>query len=173
MVDAAQCPICLETLIVEEVSLDSTFQTTCGHRFHACCLQSSIRSGNYTCPFCRQPFGEISELTSDRGFSRYAKMLKSNLAPAAVRQRMIVDGIPAAQIDAFFTCGTSLTVGTPKLDETATLKTNTVEFDKYRKMLSVGMSEGAVRQKMSTGRINSEEIDSFFCDFYERLSTPK
>lgn len=101
----------------------------------------------------------------EKRLHRYAKMLKSGLAPSAVRQRMTVDGIPSSLIDAFFTGGASRALG----DETSEQLSGRTEADlqalyqKYQKMLDMGMPEGAVRQKMnSIDSLTSTEIDDFF-----------
>lgn len=149
-----QCVICLEELGTELTdSSSSVYRSRCGHVTHTHCLHASIRSGNYTCPLCRNSLGDISaELAAvDSRINRYVKMLKSGLAPQAVRQRMVVDAIPVTLIDAFFTGGASRAVddGTdapPETPSDAEVIAGLVA--KYQKMLDMGMPEGAVRQKV-------------------------
>ena len=143
------------------------YHSRCGHATHRQCLLASIQLGNYTCPLCRQPLGDISvELaTVEKRLHRYVKMLKSGLAPSAVRQRMTVDGIPSTLIDAFFTGGTSRALGneTPEQLSVRTEAELQALYQKYQKMLDMGMPEGAVRQKMnSSDSFVSKEIDDFF-----------
>ncbi len=176
-----RCVICLEDIDPQSLQQQENnsnshtseyYHSRCGHITHSHCLQASVRSGNYNCPLCRQPLGDISvELAAvEKRLHRYVKMMKSGLATAAVRQRMVVDGIPPAMIDAFFTGGASRAMGdnddiegkaeTPEERE----KKLHTWFDKYRKMLDRGMPEGAVRQKMQAarGELTKEEIDRFF-----------
>ena len=90
----------------------------CGHYFHAHCLHSSIKAGNYACPICRKPLkigceGDGGDINGEEGIDkkllkRYTRMLQvAKLPEAAVKQRMMVDGIPPRTIDAFFTGGMS------------------------------------------------------------------
>lgn len=170
-----RCVICLGDIDPQVLQLPTAsseyYHSRCGHITHSLCLQASVRSGNYNCPLCRQPLGDISvELeTVEKRLHRFMKMLKSGLAPAAVRQRMVVDGLPLAMIDAFFTGGASRALGNGEEDskaETPEERERKVQawFDKYRKMLDRGMPEGAVRQKMQTTQreLTEEEIDRFF-----------
>lgn len=174
------CVICLEEIdpqVFQQQKQDSSshsseyYRSRCGHITHSHCLQASVRSGNYNCPLCRQPLGDISvELAIvEKRLHRYVKMLKSGLAAAAVRQRMIVDGIPTPLIDAFFTGGASRAMG--DIDESKSIETQEEReikviawFEKYRKMLDRGMPEGAVRQKMQAAKeeLTTVEIDRFF-----------
>lgn len=154
-----QCVICLEDLGDEvTASPSSVYHSRCGHITHTHCLHASIRSGNYTCPLCRNPLGDISaELAVvDSRINRYVKMLKSGLAPQAVRQRMVVDAIPISLIDAFFTGGASRALddgsdATPDTPSDAEVIAGLVA--KYQKMLDMGMPEGAVRQKVIAAAI--------------------
>lgn len=165
--EETQCTICLEPIHVDyhnnEINQGKTeaessvYRSRCGHITHTECLHRSIRSGNYNCPICRQPLGDISKelATIEKRLHRYVKMLKSGLASAAVRQRMVVDNVPVAMIDAFFTGGASralLSDEDPPNTENSPSQVEIVErmTDKYRKMLDMGMPEGAVRQKIST-----------------------
>lgn len=173
-----RCVICLEDFPFDFSSGDSSkeyYHSRCGHVTHAHCLHGSVRSGNYNCPLCRQPLGDISvELAAvDKRLTRYVKMLKSGLAASAVRQRMTVDGISSSIVDAFFTGGASRTL-VSKEDEERQRAQDAAErqeklqglLDKYRRMLDMGLPEGAVRQKMqqATGdnALSPDEIEQFF-----------
>ena len=48
------CPICYEPLS-ENPPINTT---SCGHTFHTLCLCNWLRSGNNTCPYCRNEFTE-------------------------------------------------------------------------------------------------------------------
>ena len=167
----SRCPICLENFDAHDDS--KTYNSRCGHNAHLNCLLSSIRTGgNYNCPECRMPFGDVpgtDDQLLDKKLKKYANMLKMNLPVAAVRQRMEADRMLPHIIDQFFTGGaftlsilaataTTAAVDTELLREkcsdvavtSASAKT-TIKFDTYVKMLKVGMSEGAVRQKMIRG----------------------
>jgi hypothetical protein len=100
-------------------------------------------------------------------------MLKSGLSPPVIRQRMTVDGIDSTIIDAFFTGGASRALVNKEEEERESVKQESVRkeklhnlFEKYRKMLDMGMPEGAVRQKMQQvggeDRLTLEEIEQFF-----------
>jgi hypothetical protein len=222
---AGRCVICLESLEPELSEDDSNnnadtgvgdtsavdsiqngiHRSRCGHDIHRQCLHASIRSGNYNCPVCRHPLGEMnpactsassnnidngssscSNSSSDGASSsnqpivrggkdpldRYIRMLKSNLPPAVVRQRMVVDNIPASTIDAFFTGGVSREVMTA--EEIAAEGNNArlkaiANLDTYRRQLKVGVDEGAVRQKMAAAGIAQSDIDDFFQEYMSNL----
>jgi hypothetical protein len=157
-----KCPICLEEY-VSTIDQNKVQSSRCGHSAHSECLHNLMRSGNYNCPVCRNPFGEVPS-SADKSLTRYLKMLKSNLPPAAVRQRMKVDGVSPAAIDSFFTGGASLSVQTED-DKVALAATKVVDFEKYKKMLSVGMNDGAVQQRMLAAGISQEEIDKLLDDY--------
>lgn len=197
------CVICLENLdpsysntLESESNSSENYITTnenevhnlrCGHITHSHCLRESIRSGNYTCPICRQPLGEVPTSSSaaatatgvtdstthvEKKLVRYINMLKSKLDPAAVKQRMKVDGIPVATIDAFFTGGMSLEVASP------TARENNVPFEvfvlpqkdmeKYRKMLKIGFNEDVIRQKLSAvSGVSAAQVDRVWMEIVE------
>lgn len=94
----------------------------------------------------------------DERFAKYDKMRKM-LPEGAVRQKMMVEGIPEADIDAFFN-GTLNTAAAapPAPPAPAVVDERFAKFDKMRKMLP----EGAVRQKMSLEGFTQAEIDGFF-----------
>ena len=93
-------------------------------------------------------------------------MLKSNLPPAAVRQRMVVDRIEPAVIDAFFTGGASIAVQNEE-DLSPKSSSSHADYGKYKKMLKVGMTEDVVQQKMETAGIGLEDINNFFIHLIE------
>ena len=152
-----RCPICLDDI---ELSNPGLISSRCGHVAHSSCLHASIRSGAYQCPICRQPFGDIPSST-DKALLRYVKMLKSGLLMAVVRQRMIVDRVSLSTIDAFFTGNASLAVQT----EEDLVEEKIINFDKYRKMVVVGMDIEAVCQRMKVDGISSDKIDQFLSEY--------
>lgn len=154
-----KCPICLEN--IETTNNATLFAGKCGHTAHSQCVGSLMRFGNYTCPVCREPFGEV-EAENGKNLQRYQKMLKSGLKPATVRQRMSVDGIPAATIDSFFTGGASLQVIQHDEPEPEAF----LDVEKYKKLLKVGLDEQAVRQRMTNDKISNVATDSFFESLY-------
>lgn len=179
------CPICLEEFDESSSSSSSSivndssnnqenkmFQGRCGHILHAHCIHDSMRIGIYTCPICRQPFGEISTSSNelpqpDKRLIRYTRMLKSNLPPAAVRQRMIVDGISPIEIDSFFTGGVSLSVqSTEDLQAIPTSNLTAITEEKYRKMLRIGMDVEIVKQKMIMDGCLNDEIEVFIMNYF-------
>mmetsp|Transcript_11678 Transcript_11678/g.26143 ORF Transcript_11678/g.26143 Transcript_11678/m.26143 type:complete len:219 (-) Transcript_11678:153-809(-) len=162
-------------------------RNSCGHSVHAHCLHSSIKAGNYVCPICRKPLKSSSEGDGDGGdinggegiderlLKRYTRMLHvAKLPEAAVKQRMMVDGIPPRTIDAFFTGGMSREVAPEGVeddddDNPYSLASDSGAVRKYRKMLEMGIPEAAVRNKMSIAGCSTEDIDSFFITFYDGL----
>ena len=163
----------------------------CGHCVHAHCLNSSIRAGNYCCPICRRPFrsggsdgngvggsgidGEGDD-ADRKPLKRYTRMLQvARLPEAAVKQRMVVDGVPPRMIDAFFTGGMSREVAAAgggdgdDDDGRSSLALGEVAERKYKKMVEIGIPEEAVRNKMSLAGCSADYIDSFFASFYGGL----
>lgn len=155
---ASNCPICLEVL--ELTDIDSIHTSRCGHTAHTRCLGTLMRSGMYTCPVCRNSFGEV-EIETDRKLQRYSKMLRSGLRPEVVRQRMTVDGIPSATIDSFFTGGASRQVQAEE-----PVMSVVVDFEKYKKMIRVGLDEVAVGQRMRNDLVEEAAIQKFFDSLY-------
>ena len=153
------CCICLEEF---DLSEEHFVSGKCEHTAHLHCVKRLWDSGIYICPICRAPFGD--EVKTDQTLTRYVKMLKSGLPNSAVRQRMIVDGVSAEKINSFFTGGASESIHSNE-DITAT---NIVpNFDKYKKLLGVGIEERAVRQIMSKDNISKSSIESFFKSLYD------
>ena len=157
------CPICFEGF-KNDCKETEEHMNRCGHSFHKSCMVSSIRTGLYSCPICRQPLGEENEGGISKSFKKYAKMLQANIPTAAVRQRMTVDGINTSDIDAFFTGGASTALYEGMEISPVLAATN---FSPYTKMMKVGMNEGAVRQRMQAAGLSDKEIDNFFCDFMD------
>ncbi len=156
---SSTCCICLEEF---ESSEEHFLSVKCEHTAHLHCVKRLWDSGIYICPICRAPFGD--DVKSDQTLRRYVKMLKSGLPNNAVRQRMIVDGISAEKINSFFTGGVSESV----LSNGDIAATNIVpNFDKYKKLLGVGIEERAVRQKMSNDNISESNIELFFKSLYD------
>lgn len=166
--NSEKCPVCLEVLINSQEDSD-IHNGRCGHSIHLKCLQSLLRAGNYSCSICRMPFGEVHLQPNQSHLKRYAKMLQQKLPIAAVRQRMEADRVAPDVIDSFFTGGVSLIF---KDEEEFSSKSgmNPIDSQKYLKMLKIGMAEEAVRQRMESVGISSEDIDGFFRDFYEHLT---
>lgn len=167
-----RCPICLEEM--ENVCDDKCHrehssgvtQIRCGHHAHAQCLQNSMTVGNYSCPICRKPFGDVSSGDNlDKALSRYSRMLKANLSMAVVRQRMVVDGVAPSVIDAFITGGASEIIKKDgDIEDYSDTSRQVVNLESYVKMLAMGISEGAVRQKMIAAGLPSSTIADFFHD---------
>ena len=157
------CPICLE-----ELSEGSAASTRCGHRAHAACLRTCMRTGMYLCPLCRMPFGDVP-VDADAGskLARYSRMLRSGLAQAVVRQRMVVDGVPPAAIDAFFTGGASIAVQNED-DTVVPRAAQAVNLEKFDKMLRMGLDVGAVQQKMGAAGVTPAAIEAFFAVHFHR-----
>lgn len=154
------CPICLEGIVLRLPLGDDVFQGRCGHAAHIECLRAAVRQGSYNCPNCRCPFGEVPVVV-EQSLLKYAKMLKTGIAQAAVRQRMISDNISLAAIDSFFTGGASVASQTEK--EIIEIRTKQrAACEKYTKMLALGMNEGAVKQKMRAAGISDDIINEFF-----------
>lgn len=82
-------------------------------------------------------------------------MIQMNLPIAAVRQKMVAEGIDSSIIDSYFTGG----IVSAKGDEQSS---RSVDMDKYTRMLTMGMPEGAVRQKMVVAKIPTDQIDAYF-----------
>ena len=163
------CPVCLEGFGGPDSESDR-HNSRCGHPIHRHCLQALMRSGNYTCSICRMSYGDIPNALDQPQLKRYTKMLQQKLPIAAVRQRMEVDRIPPSVIDAFFTGGASTVVQDPASLAAENAKV-VVDTAKFTKMLKVGMSEEAVRQKMESVGITGEDIDSFFCTLMDQGSS--
>lgn len=153
------CPICLEGFDNSQPETEK-HDSRCGHPIHRQCLQTLMRTGSYSCSICRKPFGDVQSAQDQPHLKRYVNMLKQKLPVAAVRQRMEADGVSTSVVDAFFTGGASLAV---QDEGTAEPLGAEVDTAKYTKMLRVGMSEGAVRQRMEAAGISSEAINAFFC----------
>lgn len=153
------CCICLEEF---DASEEHFLSGKCEHAAHLHCVKRLWDAGIYTCPICRASFGD--DVKTDQTLKRYFKMLKSGLQNSAVRQRMIVDGVSAEKINSFFTGGVSESVHTNE----DIIATNIVpNFDKYKKLLGVGMEERAVRQIMSNDDISNSSIELFFKSVYD------
>jgi hypothetical protein len=180
-----RCVICLESFeasnkAVCEDNSEAKHISRCGHATHKHCLHSSIRSGNYTCPVCRQPLGDtpLSDAgivkgdgaPMDKAMMRYANMLRSKLPVAAVRQRMVVDGVSPAAIDAFFTGGMSQEVISAEDDISANIILN-VDLAQYRKMLRLGLCEAAVRQKLVTAGVPEHQAEDVLLQLYSQEDT--
>jgi len=160
---SSYCPICLEGF-KNDFKETEEHMNKCGHSFHKSCMISSIRTGLYSCPICRQPLGDEVEGGISKSLKKYAKMLQANIPAAAVRQRMTVDGVKASDNDAFFTGGASTALYEGMEISTVIAAIN---FSPYAKMMKVGMNEGAVRQRMQSAGLSDKEIDNFFCDFID------
>jgi hypothetical protein len=91
----------------------------------------------------------------DPKYEKYVKM-KKMLPEGAVRQKMLQDGFPETEIEAFFNGPP-----TPSVQPAAAAATMDPKYDKYVKMKKM-LPEGAVRQKMMQEGISGPEIDAFF-----------
>lgn len=161
MTSSIFCPICLE-LIGEGDNTDNPgVQIRCGHIIHQLCLQSSLQTGLYDCPVCRKPLGEI---TTERKYLKYEKMLAIKLPRAAVEQRMRSEGISDADIASFFTGGASNEIGC--FDQPNEPQYN---FIKYSKMLKMGVPEVAVIQFMEIANIPIISINEFLINYSNEL----
>lgn len=60
VVDAAKssCPICLEYLHTSRTGLQIP---RCGHMMHMKCLEEYLKSGNFTCPLCKESLLDMSK----------------------------------------------------------------------------------------------------------------
>ena len=169
--DLPKCPICLDYFTAEEEPAVTTgiigeeskaiYTLRCGHRTHTSCLQPQLKAGLYQCPLCRQDLGVINLTTQEKKLQRYVKMLQSQHPVAVVRQRMVVDGIPPSEIDAFFTGGASQDIHINSSSTDETQSEVKVDLSKYQKMYSMGMNELAIRQKMQVDRIPTSIIEQF------------
>ena len=88
----------------------------------------------------------------DEKMAKYSRMLKMGLPEGAVRGKMSMDDVSAADVDAFFSRVSGVPAA-PVEDE---------KFAKYRKMLQMGLPEGAVRAKMAMDDLSQADIDKFF-----------
>mmetsp|Transcript_75612 Transcript_75612/g.148397 ORF Transcript_75612/g.148397 Transcript_75612/m.148397 type:complete len:171 (+) Transcript_75612:69-581(+) len=158
-----QCPVCLEVLSEPHGVLTSH----CGHSAHRLCVQQSVRSGNYTCPICRATYRNDSTADSsveitDKRFIKFKKMLEMNMPAGAVRQRMEAENIPSLVIDAFLTNGgVHSDMEIMEAVQKHHSELDSQSKDKYIKMIQVGMSEGAVRQRMIADGISTAAIHDF------------
>ena len=107
----------------------------------------------------------VPEAPIDERLIKYDKMKKMNLPDGAIKHKMTQDGIPKELIDSFFNKGVpaiqgrrsslqrrrSLSHGGP-VDEI---------YSKYDKMKKMNLPDGAIRQKMMTDGLTSEQIEYF------------
>jgi len=70
------CAICLE-----DWSNDDPFVINCNHIFHKSCIQNSVRSGNASCPLCRE---QITTNLEDDAINKLKQMLNSMAQPLRV-----------------------------------------------------------------------------------------
>jgi hypothetical protein len=56
------CPICLSEF--DDYYSDDIFITKCSHKFHSCCIATSL-SYNKNCPICRTVFDDTNKILSD------------------------------------------------------------------------------------------------------------
>lgn len=106
------------------------------------------------------PEGTISTLSSQEEeiATQYRKMLKMGMPEGAVLQKMAIDGIAQSIQDSVI----AGEVPAPRDDsKTSSLSTDEEEVAKhYRKMLKMGMPEGAVMQKMTVDGVAQNIQDS-------------
>ncbi len=148
-----RCPVCMDDLPCD-------FVARCGHGAHRVCLQPNLRAGAYSCPVCRAALGDEPVEADQPLLKRYVRMRQQQIPVGAVRQRMEADGVSAAVIDAFFSGGASELLQ----DSAAPSVKSSIDTSKFAKMLTLGIGEGAVRQKMVASGISNEDINTFFGD---------
>jgi hypothetical protein len=96
----------------------------------------------------------------DAKFEKFRKMQKMSLPEGAIRQKMMTEGIPAAEIDQFFSG--PVPASGPAASAPTAAAGEDPKFEKFRKMQKMSLPEGAIRQKMTTEGIATAEIDQFF-----------
>lgn len=163
------CPICLDFLSNNTISdPENVLETKCGHKFHKLCLGSAIRSGSYVCPVCRASFGEFTT-PETKHLKRYAAMLKANIPREAVRQCMEVNGLSASVIHDFFTDGMGSRCGVSGHEARDSSSSVYIDYERYSKLLKIGLPEDAIRHKMIKANISPDLVDKFFVDFCDQL----
>ena len=80
--EAAVCVVCREPQ-----DDGNSIALECGHRFHPGCILQWFRSGNSTCPLCREHPTEIVNFLDTRArYSILRRMSRNRSAPPALRQ---------------------------------------------------------------------------------------
>ena len=92
---------------------------------------------------------------------KFKKMLSMGIPKAAIRQKMIMDSIPEAEIDDFFGDKPKIHIRSGNKGAAAREQTNPA-LKKFKKMLSMGIPEPAVKQKMVMAQISDADIAAFF-----------
>lgn len=90
-------------------------------------------------------------------FKKFKKMLTMGVPPPAVRQKMIMARLSAEDIAAVL--GGVVETQAPQKTEGGT---ECPEFEKFGKMLDMGVPPPAVRQKMIMAQIPADKVDAFF-----------
>jgi len=102
------------------------------------------------------PESNIEEPVSEpiEKYKKYETMRKNKLPDGAIRQRMDLDGLSAADIDEFFN---------PKQQIVeAVVPSVSDKYSKYETMRKNKLPEGAIRQRMELDGLSAKEIESYF-----------
>ncbi|OWY97169.1 Formin like protein, partial [Phytophthora megakarya] len=111
------------------------------------------------------------KLKDDPKYAKYFKMLQMGLPDGAVRQKMKTDGVDERALELGGDALVSQLAG-PTSDNSIKLKDDPT-YSKFFKMLTMGLPEGAVRQKMKTEGVDERALDLGGDALVSELSAPK